>query len=312
MPQLVTHDAAGTTSELSFVVILRYFIRLRILLAAVFSAVFVLSCLYLGTRPDSYRAQTVISAPSTDQVSSGLSIPSAARSLLGGGSTESPEFTEFINSFNTMRLANRLANDQPLMHAVFDDQWDARLGRWNPPHSFAQTFRAIIASIFGYPAWHKPTAFDLRDYIDRRVTIKHDPEGSFQLVSYENENPLFAGKFLRMTTDTMDQILKETRQLELQRREAFLRKKIEAETNTVVISAIYQLLSSILSKQVELGGSKYYAVEMIDPVYVIPMPVFPKPAIVIVLSIIIAIVLSLGVVFVMGLLRFTRRALTRS
>lgn len=308
--QLSPLPLAPPPVELSFVIILRFFLRRKLLMGATFLAVFAASCIFLATREDSYLAQAVITVPPSDQGSSALSLPSAARSLLGSGGTDQPpEFVEFINSFDTMRLANKIAADPAVMRAAFHDQWDNRLKQWVPPESLSYKLRASIVNLFGGQGWRRPDAYDLRDYIDENVKFKASEAGDFQVVSFQNRDPVFAGIFLARLIDSMDKILRESKQKDFEQREAFLRKKIDAETNAVVVTTIYQLLSSVLASQVELEGKRNYAISFIDPVYVFPDPVSPRPTLVIVLSTVLGIVVALGIVFILGLTRFLNLAL---
>lgn len=300
--------AARADVELSFAVVAGFFARKRRLFLLVFATVFVAGCLYLGTREDKYMARAVFMPP-VETANERNALSSGISGLLGGGvgGDTPPEFRQFVSSFSSMRLANDLARDDRVMRSAFEDQWDERARSWRPPNTVTHGIVRWVRQLMGRRGWHRPTAFELRDYIERSIAIEQMPESQFWEISFEHNDPEFARMFLNTAVRSTDNILKRHRAADLLERERFLRGRIANEQNAVVHAATYQLLSSILSSQVQMQGGQYYAISMLDPVYVLPDPVSPRPSQVIVLSTFLGLSIAVLVILLMGLLRFVRK-----
>lgn len=294
--------------ELSFAVVARFFACHKVFFLSVFLCTFVASCLYLGSRQDKYLARSVFMPVTAEGVARGLALPSGLSSLMGGANVSAPlEFDQFINSFGSMRLATALSHNEKLMQTVFQSQWDHAAQQWSPPRSAVFNVVAAIKELVGRPAWRQPSAFELRDYLERTISVEQVPKSNFWQISFEHSDPEFAKRFLSTAMRSLDELLRKRRWADLQERERFLRAKIASEENIAVRDAVYDLLSSNLSMQVELQGRSHYAIAVIDPVYVFPDPVSPRPALVIVVSFLLSFSLATIVILALGLRRFLQR-----
>lgn len=308
-PETIPDRAISPTiEELSFFQILRFYYRRRFLLLSIFLAVFLSLATFLSTRGELYGARAVISSAAPEGSSGGLGLASGISGLLGmgGAAPTTPEFLEYINSFETMHLARRMAADPAIMHGAFADQWDEKNRKWHPPRSLRYRIFLPIRKLLSNYNWTPPTAHDLQSYISSNLVIAPLDESSFYEVSYNHHDRQFSEYFLSSALIAMDTILKERRQEDLAKRENYLKKRLSIENNSVIIDAIMQQASSVLSNLVFLEGREFYAITLIDPPFTYQKPILPKASYTIVVSFLVAFAAALTAVFTLGLIRFIR------
>ena len=294
---------------MTFFEIIRFFYRKRITLLAIFIITFIASAVILSTGKEIYGAHAVITSTVPEGSSGGVNLQGGLSSLLSGKgvSSATPEFMEYVDSFDTMRLARVLSRDPKIMHEVFSDQWDGTNQRWHPPHSARFKMISLLKSIFNGAPWHAPTAYDLQLYISDHVDISEGKDSTFYEIDFKHPDRDFAQYFLQSCIKAMDNILRQKRYDDLARREDYLRQRLVGETNNVIIESTMQQISTVISNLVYLHGRDFYAVTIIDPVFVYPDPVSPKPSFTIVISILLGIAVSIIFVFAIGMARFIKR-----
>jgi len=283
-------DNKTANAEPNFEYILALYRRARShwkLLPLVTMVILVISFVIFLIWPRSYTASATLvpgsslgSTESSGNAGSALSAL-AGRSLLSS-STVSP-FDMYISILDSKRLANRLAEKDSFLQIIFWPRWDSVNNRWKPANSGRlHAIGSFVKPIFGLVQKDHPDADDLAPFLSKHLVIATkesttSPLSSITRVSFEFGDPQLTQQLLRIILTEADSILRANRRDDVRSRIAYLNKALQ----TTALADQHEALTNILSAQEEeytvLEADKFYAITLLDPPNVSPVPSSPSP-----------------------------------
>lgn len=229
-----------------------------------------------------YTAQLpVYAAPS----SSGSRAPTALGGLaaltnLAGGTSETvTPFRFYLDGLYSPAVAERLAADKPLMHALFPAEWDAATRQWRRPPSLFGAIRRGVTGIMGLPqfGWTPPGPERLQDYIADAVKVRQSVRTPIVTISYENADPAFAVAFLAKLHQVTDAYLREQQTRRTRDNIAYLEKRLQTVTLTEQRAALVTQLTEQERQAMLAYSNAAYAAEPFDSATASVAPTRPRP-----------------------------------
>ena len=250
--------------------------------------------------PDAYTAQAVI-APANglstrplNGIGSALS-KFGGSSLLGTSGTVSP-FDVYIELLKSRRLAQYLASHDHMMQVVFSSQWNVQTGGWRARSSLLGGISLWLKGYWGIPVEQHPTTDDLWGYLRQHLEVSstQSPSSAFSSImqlSFTDSNRNDAQLILSAMLNGADKILRSSRQRDVLARIVFLRNSLRS----VTMADQRETLISILAEQEQdltiLSADKRYAYALLDPPSAPISPSSPKPAQILAILMLLALVL---------------------
>lgn len=214
-------------------------------------------------------------------------------------------FEEYLQSFNSQRVAQRLATEDHLMEHLFTTEWDRELETWRPPTGVIATGKRAIMSFYGYPEWSPPSAERLSEALRSRIGIGPVPRSDLHAVRASDRDPAFAVELLERLHETIDEMLRE----DVAARTAVFTEHLREELPKIEDPAYREALQSSLTEQyrvqAHLTSGLPFAARLVREPAARTMPTSMSPLLVIGLASCVGAILGIFVVFL-------RAALTRS
>ena len=273
----------------------------RKLLALAFVAFTVaLGVLYLNIAE--YRFSAELTVTPVDQSGPKLSGGLAALGSLAGidpGLQGGSSFALYGEAATSYPVAERLAHDPRIMHGAFRKQWDAVNRRWITPSGWSADLIASVKRIAGVPLqpWAPPGAVELRDYLQKNVTVADDKKKALLRLSFHDTDPKFSIYLLEQIAIDADDFL---RAKSLRRANIYV-AYLEIRLNQVQVAeyrtSLAQALISYENTRMMASSRASFAAEPFGDIWLSTRPTSPEPLIVIGASLVIGIVLWIGFVF---------------
>lgn len=244
----------------------------------------ILSSFYLHITKYYYKSE--IKLYPTQSSSSGVGKQLSSLSSITGINISSDQrgsaFDIFPEEIYTLEIADKLSSDSEIMKDIFKNEWDSKKSTWKRPDDVLSILRRLFGSLLGLPnlQWSPPNGMRLQDYIQRHVFIEEKLKKPLMTISYENEDPKFAVKFLSKLYKETDDIL---RQRALDRSEkyiSYLSKKLDTVTVSEYRSSLITILSDQEKQNMIASSSAPYSVEPIGDATASLNPTAPKPILV--------------------------------
>ncbi len=210
---------------------------------------------YLHSATYLYSAQMQVTPVQTDAdqgTSSRLGALSSIANLASALPTTQTgtQFRLYVDSIYSRDLAEEMAKDTELMHAVFAGEWNTATQSWEaPPVPMSAKIRIRLRSMLGFPTpatWQPPDGARLKGYIGDNVTVVQDARKPYlvQFV-FTHPDPAFGVHFLDVLNATTDQHL---RRKSLQRTRAYI-DYLNKQLATVTVAEHRLAITDSLSQQ---------------------------------------------------------------
>jgi hypothetical protein len=287
-------------------------LRQRLWLVAIFGAAALLvAVVYLRTTTYSYTASMkVAAAPTTAREGGSLGALNSLASLTGITIEALPvtPFRLYVEGINSREVANRLAADPALMHAVFADEWDATANQWRDPGSFGTRLSQGLQSLAGAPVrqWSPPDAVRLQQWIGEHVSIDQTPKTPIVTISVQTPDRALGITLLGRLHGAVDSWLRERT---LARTAANIRYLTQKLSVTALADHRLALIATLNEQEQRLMLARNpaaYASERFGPVTATPQPTAPRQLPVLVAALMLG--LGAGVVAALVLPRRGQRA----
>jgi hypothetical protein len=157
----------------------------------------VLGAVYLHLA--TYRYTVTMELASTDQMIN----PSLADSL----SLLRPQVTIgvrlnlntelFLAHMHSIEVADEIAKDPEMMHAIFRGSWDAETKDWRQPSALNRAVKRVL----GYPdiPFEPPSGKDVQTYIEKNVEVRHTATDPVTVLVLKDRDKDFAERLLKTT-----------------------------------------------------------------------------------------------------------------
>jgi LPS O-antigen subunit length determinant protein (WzzB/FepE family) len=279
-----------------------------------FFAVLLAALAYLMVMPPQYTAQLILAPSEAANAGSSVGLGnllgsnslSLGASILNGASSGNRRFDDFLELLKSERVATRMEAQNHVMREVFHKRWDSEAGDWKPPSPIIGPIKQWFLEILHRERVNYPTVHDFYIYLNDNVTIARVKDTELRQLSYQDEDPADAKRFLLQLFHAADDIAKADQVAVSRSYLSYLQTQLEKTTLVEQRTAI----SNLISEQLKLLMFAQADVPFVAKIYFGPtapdspdVPSLPLTAIV---AVVMGFVLSLVAVLLRGWARFKR------
>jgi uncharacterized protein involved in exopolysaccharide biosynthesis len=297
-------DGEGDAGAISYV---RYLVAIFEKLRRYYVLLAVLSVLSLGvglctdafSEPE-YTASAILGAapsPLSDLTSQSGGLSGALGSGLtkklglGGHTSGTDLFDQYVELLTSSRVAARLAQDPNVLRAIFYRKYNWQTHAWKLPDDILAVGLNSMKRLFHYPAGIVPGRDDVARYLKRNVTVVAPLTSSFVTVSLDSQSPAKAEWLLNTLLLDADSIIREDKRRDTMARIAYLAEILPTVTQADQRNGLGTILSSEQQTMMVVRADKRYASALVDPPHAPVIPTWPD-----LLEIVgIAILLAVGI-----------------
>ncbi|MBK1841641.1 hypothetical protein JHL17_30000 [Azospirillum sp. YIM B02556] len=215
-------------------------------------------------------------------VSSGRDSATGAES--GAADESLSDFARYLELFGSGPVAEQLAREPDVLHALFPDRWDAGEGRWRPPPGPLPMAKRALLALVGRRDWVEPDGDRVERALRERLLIDMLRSGPMRRISFRHADRATAVDLLGRIAAATDAHLRS----EAARRSAAQIAHIKLRLDAVTVAVHRQALSDLLLDQervaMMIGVDLPYAADMLQPPAAGMLPDWPNPAAVVPLA----------------------------
>lgn len=296
----VSHITEDKEIDISKILITIWRGRLILLFSILFSLF--IAILHLHNATYIYTAQIKVFPVQTSGSSGGKQLGGLAS--LAGISLPSDKQGSFFELYSeeiyAREVADALSSQTDLMKTIYKNEWDAENSGWKKPSSSLTPVIGAVKGALGIPVreWQAPNGRRLQDYIKANVTYDEKPKKATVTISYDDNDPAFAVRFLNALHKAADDRL---RQRALERSTKFinyLNGKLQSTTVTEYKSALVAILSDQEKLNMIASSDVPYAAESIGGATASLKPTKPNPRIVLIAGVFAGLLIGLLIILV--------------
>jgi hypothetical protein len=252
--------------------------------------------LYLHSATYKYTATLMVSpvmqSSQTGGLSSKLGRLGNLASIAGvniGADPATQAFMLYQKGLYSRDVADQLAKDPLIMHAVFRKQWDAASKQWILPNPTVRSVAVFIQSLLGIPYhdWQPPDGALLQEYITNNVYIETEQDNPVVTITYSDEDQQFAVKFLHTLDRAVDNKLRDLALVRANQYTGYLSDQLTKVANTDVREALMATLTDQENTKMMASVTAPYSAQPFGPPSASRRPMFPKPFLVLAAALII-------------------------
>ena len=266
-------DLSSSHDAISFNDLFREFIAdWRVLLTGIIAGLLAAILLISGA-PPAYEASLSL-APAEASMSDPGGAASGAGAggvlgLLGKSGTQYDDYTQFLDTTHSVRLAARLDAKYGLMKQVFP--FDKKTGNFIPPPDIAARLVRIIRSTLGLPPWAPPNMVSLANFLKGEVETNSEADGTTTLLHYDR-TPAEAGSFLTRVYVQTDDLMRQEKLASHRKRLEYLAQRLSDTSSLEQRNLLIGLWGREQSQMLLLTGGDPVGARMIDDIHVPNMP----------------------------------------
>lgn len=261
--------------------------RWRLFFATVIGTLLI-ALVYLHTATYKYTATLMVSPVQSSQGGSlsgklgGLSNLASIAGINIGGDAATQAFMLYQKGLYSRDVADLLAKDPQIMHAVFQKQWDATAKQWIPPNPAVRAIVVFVQGLIGIPYrdWQPPNGALLQDYITDNVNVDADADKPVVTITYNDQDPEFAVTFLHALDRAIDNKLRDLALVRSNQYIGYLSDQLTKVTNTDVRDALMSTLTDQENTKMMASVTAPYSAQPFGPPTASRKPMVPKPALV--------------------------------
>lgn len=209
---------------------------------------------------------------------------SAAMAEPGAGDESLSDFARYLELFGSGPVAEQLARDPGVLHALFPDRWDAQTQGWRPPAGVVPAAKRALLALVGRQDWVEPDGERVARALRDRLVIDMLRSGPMRRVTLRHPDRATALDLLGRIAAATDAHLR----AEAARRSAAQIAHIRDRLGAVTVAEHRQALSDLLLDQervaMMIGVDLPFAADMIQPPVAAALPDWPNPAVVVPLA----------------------------
>lgn len=220
-----------------------------------------------------YRASTTVLPVSGQEMGGVLArISGTFGSLAGLAGTALPGGdlrNEAVAMLKSQSFAELMIQEEGMMPQLFPEKWDSAAGRWKP-----------------MPADEVPTLWDAWVIFDREVRkVIEDRDRGLVTVRIEWSDRLLAAKWANKIIERVNRQLRDRKLAEINLRLQYLEKELSQTSLVELKQAISKVIEEQVNERMIALTRADYAFRVLDPARApdADRPIFPKPALLIVL-----------------------------
>lgn len=288
-----TQAARSVAPDIDLAEVLRVLWGGKWLIAAVIALCVIATSVYLHSATYQYTAQLKLT-PTESSSGGGLSsrlgafssLASVAGINLNSGEALSP-FQLYVESIESLEVAQELTGDQKIMTTLFKDEWDAGSSKWRDPGGALKGLTNAVKKIIGAPIypWRAPDARLLQEYIQANVAVEESSKKAIVTLSYRHPDPEFATYLLNTIDAATDRILRQKSLSRAQEYAAFLTDKLTSTSIAEHRMDIAQALSEQEKLVIYASSNSPFAAQPFGKASASARPTEPRPVLVLALGI---------------------------
>jgi hypothetical protein len=209
----------------------------------------------------------------------GLSSLASMAGVSIGNDPATQAFMLYQKGLYSRDVADLLAKDPQIMHAVFHKQWDAAGKQWIAPNPAVRAIVVFVQSLLGIPNhdWQPPDGALLEEYITDHVFIETEPDKPVVTITYGDADPQFAVKFLHALDRAVDNKLRDLALVRANQYTGYLSDQLTKVANTDVREALMATLTDQENTKMMASVTAPYSAQPFGPPSASRKPTFPKP-----------------------------------
>jgi uncharacterized protein involved in exopolysaccharide biosynthesis len=257
-----------------------------------------IALLYLHIATYKYTATFMISPiPQSSQgggISGKLGGLSNLASLAGiniGSDASTQAFLLYQKGIYSRDVADLLARDPEIMHAVFYKQWDPAAKQWIQPNPTVHAVVVFMQELVGIPThdWQPPDGAVLQDYIMDNVAVDAEPDKPIVTITYNDRDSEFAAKFLHALDRAVDNKLRDLALVRSNQYIGYLSDQLTKVTNSDIRDALMSTLVDQENTKMMASVTAPYSAQPFGPPTSSRKPMVPKPPLVLAAALIIGV-----------------------
>jgi uncharacterized protein involved in exopolysaccharide biosynthesis len=258
--------------------------RRRVFFSVTIGTVLV-ALLYLHQATYKYTATLMVSPVQSSQGGSlsgklgGLSNLASLAGVNIGGDAATQAFMLYQKGLYSRDVADLLARDPEIMHVIYAKQWDATAKQWIPPNPTVRAIVVFVQGLIGIPRrdWQPPNGALLQDYINDNVNVEVDADKPVVTVTYNDQDPEFAVKFLHALDRTVDDKLRDIALVRSNQYIGYLSDQLTKVTNSDIRDALMSTLVDQENTKMMGSVTAPYSAQPFGPPSASRKPMTPKP-----------------------------------
>jgi len=180
--------------------------------------------------------------------------------LIGGASNLPPDTQKFLQLLRSVTVSKKLVKDEEFLRRVFPDRWDTKANHWVRPTGLLKKLFQRRENL--HPA--KPTAWELADFLKRKVDIYALEKTPFYILEFSSSDPKLAVELLERTSSRAEKTLRgHSLELFTEQRD-YLFKKLSHTTESEYRDVLWDLLSSVEKRLLLLAPNQPFAVTYLE------------------------------------------------
>jgi hypothetical protein len=302
-PHTNLEDAEGSTSPmviLSVSEITKTVWQKRWLFAWLVLTGFFFGVLYNHVVQPVYQSTMVVSAHiqefKTDlggETSLGGAGISSLIGLASGKEEHISPFARYRFLVNSHTAAEALAKNHHALQIIFANLWDPKTQSWQRPYSILNPLKDAIKSLLGLPKWQPPTAENLHGFLNSNFSFTQESINGAYRLKLRYNNPQIALDLLKVIHQVTNKIITDADLNRTVKEIAVLEKQLGQVNQMETRTALGIVLARRIEAQTVLSADLSYSASILESPIVSNTPIWPKPILSIIFSIIFFVILGL-------------------
>lgn len=262
----------------------KYLIVFCILISIAFAS------LYLRAAERKYSVNYVFKSVASENAGPNLGGLGGLASLAGVTlpSSSSGDFLTFKFLLKSEEVAEFLANDPPLIRAMFKNEWDQDAGIFRkPPDGTLSPYKRLLKGILtgrGDASYVAPNAARIAYWIKNNLQYSEDRDSGFLTLSSETSNPELLLAVMKKITFEADQLLKVRYIESAEQTMVFYQQQLSKARAREHREALAKLIAQEDQKLMLASKGTYFVAEPVTQPSVSLTPTSPKASLVLALS----------------------------
>jgi len=224
----------------------------------------------------------------------GVAVAALAASGLGPANQDTNRIELYMAALTSIRVATAIANNQEIMHRLFDKEWDLATQSWRPPKGPLSSLAVGLEKLLGFPPkpWAPPDAKSVLELLKSKIVIDFLPNRPLVTITYQNKDPRFGVEFIEALHEAADTQLRQTVLYRSTAYISYLLKELQSVNVVAYRDALAQVLAQEELQRIQTQADVPYAIEIFAPPTASPRPTTPDAPVVLIATALIGLIIS--------------------
>lgn len=219
-------------------------------------------------------------------------------------------FEQYLEGIKSGLVANTLSDQSAIMKVLFQTEWDENKQAFVEKRGLIGSTIRGMSQLLGLPIypWQEPNTARLQRFIQRNIVVSESSKSQFVTISFEHPDPKFASYFLAVLHEALNEELRLNALVRSTKYIEYLTEQLQKVTIAEHREALVQALGEQEKFRMTASSGLAYAADSFGDVTTSLKPTSPRPAVVIVMSVILGGILGSLAAILLGWLRENREA----